>query len=1174
MNHLTIQIEELAAHDASIRSLVRQLVLDDGAADDAIQNAVTRALERPPDRRRLRAWLGRVARNAVLLERRSAARRRARERATARDEAIPSTAEVVERHEQRTLLSRAVLALEEPYRTVILFRFYEDQPPREIARKLGVPVATVKSQIQRGLEKLRARLDREFGDRGSWCTALLPLIGQVPMEAAAIGSAASASLLTGALVMSTKIKIGIAILVVAACAVVSWSLLKPGTTEPSAMAPGTIQNAGDQGHREATVPPASEKPHDSAPREPAVAAMEPDEPAPPPGTTVAGIVVDVWTLRPVPGASVSFFRGRPPAGEREWTRADLEAHLGPTTLAGTDGRFRLEVPAAPGSAGSPSALTLFAYAEGYPMQYLGGVPAGAEEARLQLKAGMRLSGRTVDEEGRPVAFASLVLRVRSGLLGVVTSESKSESDGTFVLEDVPSHSSLTVEISAAGFVPRLLRFWLKEPPGELIVKLSRGREVNGRVIDSETREPIKGTSVELWVYEGVGTRALQHRKTGDDGRYRFEHVEALEGVERDPGHKKRPLGRPPGPRGLGLWVDAAGYAPAWAPIESGKTQEIQLYRSGAIEGLVLNTRGEPMADARVEARTRPDILVRAARLPSRTFDRRAKEPWACLWTAVTGADGRYRIERVASPPESDRIVEVSVRRRVWEPPFPRTQVVVVPGETVTAPPMTNPDPMPAWIQGRTVDQAGEPVRGVLVRTYGSFRTISGEDGRFRIPYPLPAMRGAEMYLFLSHCDFLFRTVPVSRAWRDGRQVLFRLDRGVELSGTVVDRHGRGVAGAYIHVRQGEEPITFEEAMWRHGTVRGADSRHEGAFSARVAPGTNQLLVTYPDRYRGPFCARFSLTAIAGADKAGEADSADSADKIVLRLPTLDLTAHRPVTLRIRVVDQTTRETIDRPLNADLLTEFGLWTSEAVKGAGGSIVIQKVPAPLEYELQLRVRGFGTVNRRILVSNHSEVCEHVIAIGGGGGVLRGRIVAADGLPQLPRVVVTAASGEQVIAPVEVDGRFEVHGLEAGTYVAELDAGHFPRDPVAALPQRVTVPAQGTATVKLEAEKAAILCAYLLSSDKDTRPAEPVAYRPRREFDEMSRLVIYSRKSRGLSMLVRDRAGRMWYRGLPKSRFLVPEGVYDVTYFRHGQVIGTGSANTGWKTWIRVRADFMKR
>ncbi|MBN2192382.1 MAG: hypothetical protein JW751_06165, partial [Polyangiaceae bacterium] len=759
---------------------------------------------------------------------------------------------------------------------------------------------------------------------------------------------------------------------------------------------------------------------------------------------------------------------------------------------------------------------------------------------------------------------ALVLRIWSGLLGSLTSRSKSEADGTFVLDGVPSRTSVTVEIHAAGFVPRLLYLsWLEEAPGELIVKLSRGREINGRVIDSETRAPIKGVSVGLWVREHSGTRALQRRKTGGDGGYRFEHVEALQGIEKDPGPDKRPLGRPPDSRCLGLWVDAADYAPAWVAIEFGRTQEIELYRSGAVEGLVLNARGEPMVGARVKAYTRPDTLVRAAELHSpRTFDRRAREPWAGLWTAVTGEDGRYRIERIAALPASGRMVEVSVTRRVWERPFPVTHVVVVPGETVTAPPMTNPDPLPAWIHGQTVDEAGQPVGGVLVRVGATNRAHSADDGRFRIPYPISDRDGSGMTpIYLSHCDFLSQRVPVSRDWRDGREVVFRLEHGVELSGTVVDRDGRGIAGASIRVREGDEPVALEDGLWRRDTeIYGTISRHEGTFSTRVVPGPIQVLVTYPGQYHGPFCARFSLTAVAGAGA------------MILSVPSLDLAEYRPVTLRIRVVDEATGETVDRPLSANLLSEIGPWTMENAKGAGGTLVIQKVPAPLEYELRLCVWGFGTVSRRIFVSNQSDISEHVIAIGGNGAVLRGRIVGVDGMPQLPRVVVTAESGDQAVVPVEADGRFEIRGLEAGTYVVELDAWHFPKDPVAAVPARVTVPADGTATVELEAEKAAVLCVYPLSPDREPDPAEPVTYRPRREADEMSRLGIYSRKQRGLSMLVRDRAGRIWYRGIPISRLLVPEGVYDVTYFRHGEVVGSGTATTGWETWIR--ADFRER
>ncbi|MBN2491245.1 MAG: sigma-70 family RNA polymerase sigma factor, partial [Planctomycetes bacterium] len=1133
-------LTDLLAHEAWIRVLARHLVRNEDGAEDVAQDTWVQAMRSPPSRSgSFQGWLRRVAQSVAFRRWRSDAHRRAREEAVARPERAPSVSDVLDREAMRFQVAKVVCSLEEPYRSAILCRYFDGLPPREIAACLGISRAAVETQLKRGLQQLRARLDRDFGDRRSWCAALLPLIGQVPTEAAAAaGATTTASILTGALVMSTKIKIGIAVLLAAACAIAFWL----GQEEPGTTAPEMVQDADV----EATVPGASEKPDDSAPREPVVANAS-DEPPTDRGTTVSGIVVDYWTQRPVPEASVSLFRGRQPAGEGEWAHADLEAQLGPGTVSGKDGRFRLEVPAAPDSTGTPSVMTLFAHAEGYPMQHFDEVPADAREARLNLKAGRRLSGRTVDEEGGPVASAALVLRIWCGLLGSLTSQSKSEADGTFVLDGVPSRSFITVEVHAAGFVPRLLYFWLEESPGELIVKLSRGREINGRVIDSETREPIEGVSVGLWVREHFGTRALQRMKTGGDGGYRFEHVEALAGLERDP-WQNRPLGRPPGSRCLGLWADAAGYAPAWAAIEFGRTQDIELYRSGAVEGLVLNARGEPMAGARVEAYTRPDVLVRAPGLQSRIFDDRAREPWAGLWIAVTGEDGRYRLERVASPPASGRILNVSVTRTLWERPFPLTHVVVVPGETVTAPPMTNPDPLPAWIHGRTVDNAGQPVGGVLVRTYGSDRALTGDDGRFRIPYPIPEMGGSEMYLYLSHCDFLSRTVPVSRAWRDGRELLLRLERGVELSGTVVDRHGRGVAGASIRVREGDEPIAMEDLLWRHGTgVHNTISRHEGTFSTRVAPGPIQVLVTYPEWFRGPFCARFSLSAVA------------SAGTMVLPLASLDLAEHRPVTLRIRVVDEATGKTVDRPLSANLLSEIGPWTREDAKGADGTLVIQNVPAPLEYELQLRVWGFGTVRRRIFVSSQSDIAEHVIAIGGGGGVLRGTIIGADGLPQLPRVVVTAESGDQAVVPLTADGRFELRGLEAGTYVVELDAWHFPKDPVAAAPARVTVPPAGTASVELTAEKAGVLCVYPLSPDREPNPPEPVTYRPRREVDEMSDLGIDRWKRRGLSMLVRDRAGRIWYRGIPLSRFLVPEGVYDVTYFRHGEVVGSGTAPT---------------
>jgi hypothetical protein len=128
-----------------------------------------------------------------------------------------------ERQQLASRVAEAVFSLEEPYRSAILYRYFENQPRREIAARLDISVAAVESRLRRGLQQLRARLDREFGDRRSWCAALLPLAGQATTGAGAATGTTSASILTGALVMSTKIKIGIAVILVAAgVTYVSW----------------------------------------------------------------------------------------------------------------------------------------------------------------------------------------------------------------------------------------------------------------------------------------------------------------------------------------------------------------------------------------------------------------------------------------------------------------------------------------------------------------------------------------------------------------------------------------------------------------------------------------------------------------------------------------------------------------------------------------------------------------------------------------------------------------------------------------------------------------------------------------------------------------------------------------------------------------------------------------
>src|SRR5262245_9690935 len=166
-------IERLLEHAPWARRLARTLVWGE-VAEDVVQQAWLLALERPPSAAApARAWLAGVLRRVAAHVRRDHARRRRRERLAARPESSAADDPTVERARLQHRLVAHVLALEEPYRSAILMRYLERLPPREIARRQDVVVDTVKTRLKRGLNELRARLDREHGgDRRRWQAAL------------------------------------------------------------------------------------------------------------------------------------------------------------------------------------------------------------------------------------------------------------------------------------------------------------------------------------------------------------------------------------------------------------------------------------------------------------------------------------------------------------------------------------------------------------------------------------------------------------------------------------------------------------------------------------------------------------------------------------------------------------------------------------------------------------------------------------------------------------------------------------------------------------------------------------------------------------------------------------------------------------------------------------------
>ncbi len=165
------------AHGDYLRRLLRGLLFDEHEVEDVVQETWLRAMESPPrSSSAWRSWLTVVASNFARNRSRADRRRRTREEGRAVAESIPSSEELVAREELRRKIVEACLDLEEPYRSVVFLRYFEELPAIRIAQKLSIPAATVRTRLRRGLARLRERLDSEHGgDRRSWSLALIPM---------------------------------------------------------------------------------------------------------------------------------------------------------------------------------------------------------------------------------------------------------------------------------------------------------------------------------------------------------------------------------------------------------------------------------------------------------------------------------------------------------------------------------------------------------------------------------------------------------------------------------------------------------------------------------------------------------------------------------------------------------------------------------------------------------------------------------------------------------------------------------------------------------------------------------------------------------------------------------------------------------------------------------------
>ncbi|HEX6812954.1 MAG TPA: sigma-70 family RNA polymerase sigma factor [Planctomycetota bacterium] len=215
---------ELLHHAAALRNMARALV---GAqdAEDLVQETALQALRRPPARPGpVGGWLSSILHHFASKQRRALRRRQWHE--PRRPEAEPplSPDRIAEHRDTVARLHTAFMALPEPFRGTLLLRYFEDLTPTEIAARTGVPLPTVKSRLQRGLELLRESLEARNAD---WRAAL----GAVFDRGSGTVIAATAA---GVFVMANAVKLALGGVAVAIAAMLWFGNATPGAPSPGA----------------------------------------------------------------------------------------------------------------------------------------------------------------------------------------------------------------------------------------------------------------------------------------------------------------------------------------------------------------------------------------------------------------------------------------------------------------------------------------------------------------------------------------------------------------------------------------------------------------------------------------------------------------------------------------------------------------------------------------------------------------------------------------------------------------------------------------------------------------------------------------------------------------------------------------------------------------------------
>lgn len=767
MDRSNLTPEALVAHDRYVRALAKALVFDPSLAEDVAQETWLAALENAPrDPRSLRAWLASIARNLAFRTWRGQDRRAHRERVAARSEAVPSANEILERETARRSLVEAVFELEEPYRSALVLRYLEDLPPREVARRLAVPVETARTRIKRGLEMLRARLDREHGSsRSAWCVALVQGFRLEPSSYIPPVSAGLKPLVVGGLVMAASKKLAAGVAVIAICLLLffAWSRGRSGGGGEETRAPQVVLSP-TAGKETPDVPAALESSEMPTRAPSASEAFEPATPTDPFGSLRVHVQWDDGR------AASSILAKVLPWDDTDYDFRELQAQTG------DDGSFLLEK--------VHEGKVIVTLDRGVIASTR--VERGQETAlTIRIEPGFEVEGTVENIDGVPVPGAEVWLsQINDPNFGFPVA--RSGADGRFKIRGVQKNvNGMWITAAAQGYA--------LSSAGK--VRAGVGAKVPIRLVLPEAGGELKGA---VHAPDGTPIAGAQVRVTfqNSSGIANFDRG-SRDGTEWEPSNS------------VVVWTDATGTFHA-ASLSLGEA-EIYVRARGLVSSLTTTRIGSELTE-------RVTIRLEAGASLSGTITDASGNPAAKTDVRVTAedglreqftrsaVDGSYQLRgippgrcRVRAGPEygvmSEKFLEFPDRGALrWDavlPPVP-----------------AGPD---GSIRGRVVDEQDRPLVGwrVIVSSdvRGSYGQVGGDwsphtdsDGRFLIE----GVAQARYFVAVSSPEphtTLFPDATVHDVVPGPQEVLVRVTPETRPSayvrGRIVDPQGRPVESARI-----------------------------------------------------------------------------------------------------------------------------------------------------------------------------------------------------------------------------------------------------------------------------------------------------------------------------------------------------------------------------------------